>query len=147
MMYQAMSDELLKIAQEVTAYEATRALNKLRELEAKKPTGSEIARGALAGGTAGTVASLARSAVSGGLAKSVREAMQAPTIVGKAGRLTSSALSGAGQSMAGSAAFGSTLPFVRGYLDREAEKAKLREYLGVAKGGKVRRKAKRVLGV
>lgn len=147
MMYASMRDELSKIASTVSSKDAVEALGRLRDLESSKPKPSEIARGALAGGVAGTASSLARGLVSGGVRQSVGDALKAPTAVGKVGRLAGSALQGLGTSMAGSAAFGATLPFVRRRLDQEAEKAKLREYLGVASGGKIRREAKKVLGV
>ena len=148
MMFEAMADELMKIAAEgVSAYEAVKAINRLKKIEKNKPTGGEIARGALAGTAAGTTAMAARAAVSGEMAKGIRGALQAPTIGGKLLNLGRGALKGVGTTAAGSAAFGATLPAARRYLDTEAEKATLREYLGTSKGGKARQRVKRVLGV
>jgi hypothetical protein len=123
------------------------ALKKLRELEAQKPSAGQVARGALAGGVAGMAASSARGLVSGGIKSSITDALQAPTAAGKVGRLAGGAVKGLGSAMAGSAAFGSTMPFVRGYLDREAEKATLKQYLGSGEGGRARQQIKRTLGV
>ena len=139
MMYAAMFDELTKFAEgEVSTSEAVTALKRLRELEARKPTAGQVARGAVAGSVGGMAASLARGAVSGKLREGVGEALQAPTVGGKLKALGKGALKGAGEAAAGSAAFGATVPFVRQYLDTGAEKAKLKEYLGTSKRGRVR---------
>lgn len=146
MMYEAMRDELEKIA-DVSHYEAASAMRRLRQIEREKPGGDEVARGAIAGSAAGVASRAAGGLMSGDIVKGTREALKAPTVAGKIGKLGLGALRGAGSSMAGSAAFGTTLPFVRRHLDREAEKAKLEDYLGTSKGGTTRRKAKRMLGV
>ena len=150
-MMHSFADEFLLLSKEagddVSRTEALGALRRLRKLEHTKPEAGEIARGALAGGVAGTASSLARGVVSGSLRSGVAEAMKAPTARGKASKLVGGAAKGIGSSMAGSAAFGSTLPFVRRQLDRGAEKAKLRDYLGNSRGGKVRREVRKTLGV
>ncbi len=154
-MYAAMFDELTKIAEdEVERSEAIGAIKRLRELEAKKPTGAQLARGALTGAMVGPAAALAGRAVSGQLGKGIREgvgtAMQAPTKGGKALGLAK-ALGGGIRSLGGAAAsgavFGAALPTVRGHLESESEKETLRQYLGGGEKGLVRRKMKRTLGV
>ena len=148
MMYKSMLDELLKIASsDVSTSQALKSLERLKQIEDNKPTGGEIARGALAGTAAGTAALTARSLVTGGLVKGVRAAMTAPTTGGKLVGLGKGALEGLGSTAAGSAAFGATLPAARRYLDTEAEKATLRGYLGTSKKGRLRGKVTRVLGV
>lgn len=129
MNFLSFSDEFLKLSA-VTREEAEGALKRLKTLEETKPTAGQVARGALAGSAAGTTAALASNLLSGNLAKGVREAWKAPTIAGKVGKMGLSALRTAGGAAGGSAAFGATLPTVRGHLDRQAEIAKLKEYLG-----------------
>ncbi len=149
MMLAAMSDELLKIAEEeITAQEAVQAMKRLRKLEREKPTGGQLARGALTGALVGPAAATASKLVGGGMGEAARKAMsKSKHPVGKALALGSAAVRGLAAPAASGAVFGAGLPIVRGELERGSEKAKLREYLGVARGGKVRRKAKRVLGV
>lgn len=145
-MYEAMRDELFKIA-EISTREAVESLKKLKELEEAKPDPSAIARGALAGGLAGTASTAARGITTGDIFKGVGKALKEPTVARKAGKILGGAAKGVGGALAGSAAFGATLPFARRYLDREAEKAKLRDYLGVSSRGKVRREVAKTLGV
>jgi len=147
MMYEAMLDELIKIADDVSTFEAVRAIKRLKKIEKNKPTAAEIGRGALAGTAAGTTAAVARGLVTGDVVRGVGKAMRSPTLKGKAWNLGKSAVKGLGATAAGSAAFGATLPAARRYLDTESEKATLRDYLGDSRGGSTRRRVKRVLGV
>lgn len=148
MMYAAFLDELQKIAEDVSAREAVGALKRLKQLERDKPTGGQLARGALTGALVGPAASAANKLVSGGLGEAASKAMKGPKHpVGKALSLGAAAARGLAAPAASGAVFGAGLPMVRRQLDQGAEKAKLREYLGVAKGGKTRREAKKVLGV
>lgn len=146
-MMHSMRQELEKIAEGTSTAEAVEALRRLKELEANKPSASQIARGAVAGTAAGLAAQVAREGVSGGLKKGIGEALKAPTVKGKLWGLGKGALTNLGATAAGSAAFGATLPMARQYLDSGAEKARLREYLGTSKRGRTRREVAKVLGV
>lgn len=149
MLMSSMRDELVKIAAGISTAEAVEALRRLRELEEKRPTGGQVARGALAGTAAGTLASLASDVAKGapGIRESVGEAMKAPTLAGKAGRLGLSALKGVAGKAAYAGTFGATMPVVRQYLDTGVEKAKLREYLGTNKRGRIRSEVVKTLGL
>jgi hypothetical protein len=162
-----LGDELSKIA--VSRQEAEIAYRRLKELEETKPTVGELGRGALAGATIGTLGGLVSKAISPGAPitgeggkvvgrgisgldelvegfKGLRGAKLkgAPKIVGKgllhAGRLIAAPA-------AASAVFGAGLPIARGYLDREAEKETLEQYIDKSKRGKLRREIKRHMGV
>lgn len=148
------ADELTKIADNVSSQEAIAAVKRLRELDANKPTADQLARGALTGALVGPAAALANRAVSGelgkGISSGVSQAMSAPTRGGKAlglGKALVGGIRGLGGAAAGSAVVGAGLPSVRRHFDQEAEKAKLRDYLGQSRGGHVRTSVKKALGV
>jgi len=146
MNFNSFSDEFLKLSA-VTREEAEASLKRLKTLEETKPTAGQIARGALAGGVAGTASQLAKGLVTGDLKRGIATAMEQPTARGKMNALAVSALKNVGGTLAGSAALGSTLPTLRGHLDREAEKEKLREFLGQKADSRAHRKVKKVLGL
>lgn len=146
-----MLDEMTKLcAEDVSRHEAVDALKRLKKLESEKPTASQLSRGALAGGIVGVGSNLARGLVKGEVTEGLSEAMRAKGVGGKAlalGKSLGRGLHNSAASAAGSATFGALMPVVRGHLDREAEKDKIREYLGREKGGKLRRASKKYLGV
>ena len=146
-MWASMRHELQKLAATTSAAEAAAALQRLHELEGKRPTSSQVARGAVAGTVAGLAGQLAGGAIKGDLKRGLVEAMQAPTLGGKLLNVGKGALTNAGATAARSAAFGATLPLVRQYLDTGSEKAKVHEYLGSGKKGRVRTEVTKVLGV
>lgn len=147
----SMLEELTKLcAAEVTEQEAAAALKRLQELEATKPTSAQVARGAASGALVAPAATFANKLVGGGVGKGISEAVKAPGIKGKLLGLGGATLGGGRQLLAASAGsaigFG-TVPLVRGYLDREAEKEKLKKYLGTSRRGKLRGNIKSHLGV
>lgn len=147
----SMLEELTKLcAGEVTEGEARAALGRLQKLEAEKPTASQLTRGAAAGAIAAPGVTLIREAVGGGLGKGISEAWKRPGVGGKLTGLGIGAAKGLRASAAASAgtaaAFGG-IPVIRNYLDREAEKEKLRNYLGVSQRGRFGRTVKKYVGV
>lgn len=154
-MYATMFDELTKFAEsEVDTAEAVGALKRLRKLEAKKPSGAQLARGALTGALVGPAALLASQAVKGGLGKNIvggiSKAWKAPTKAGKAlglAKALGSGVRGLSGAAASGAVFGAGLPTLRGHLESEAEKATIRQYLGGEDAGTMRGKVRRTLGV
>lgn len=151
MTYKYMREELSKLcAEDVTRGDAVAALSKLRKLEREKPTAEELTRGGVAGGLTGVLARGASGLASGDVAKGLGGALRQKGVGGKAlglGKALGKGLHSSASSAAGSATFGAGLPTIRRHLDREAEKDKLRGYLGEARGGKVRSRAKKYLGV
>jgi hypothetical protein len=161
--YDTMMDELVKLCAmkftteggvvklaQVTTQEAAGALKRLRELERKKPTPEQLTRGALAGSIVGPAGLMASKLVGGGVGKGLAEALRAKGAGGKAKGLAKALWGGTrqlGGAAASGAVFGAGLPTARSVLDREAEKEKLRQYLGTSKRGKLRRKASKYLGV
>lgn len=157
--YTFMCYEMLKTAArddgEVSTVEAVQALKRLRKLEATKPKPEELARGAIAGGIVGTGAGLASTALSPGGLSNLASGFKGTFSRGVKGVPTSLAKGAlhAGRAIlapaAGSAVFGAGLPVVRSHLDREAEKEKLRQYLGDEQGkrSKMRKTITRRLGV
>lgn len=144
----SMRYELEKMAEGISSVEALQAVKKLRDLEANKPKPDEIARGALAGGVAGTASTLARGIVTGDLAKGVGNAVRGSTnLRGALWNMGKGVAKGVGGSLVGSAAFGATLPFARRFLDQEAEKAKLKNYLGQGRSSRTLQTVKETLGV
>ena len=147
----AMADEFLKISQGTSHSEAVESLSKLRRLEREKPTGGELARNALAGVAVMPAVTTASSLVAG--EQPIQKALEARRLTG-VGTIGSALKRGAwksGRGLAGAAlsgaVLGAGLPLARGYLHREAEKETLRDYLGVSKRGKTRKKVKKELGV
>ena len=126
-------------------------MTRLRKLEKQKVTPEQLTRGALAGGVTGTLARTVNTVATGALPGAVADAVRAPGgLKGKSKALGKSVLTGlreSGGAAAGGATYGAALPSIKGHLDREAEKSKLREYVGESRGGAVRNKAKKYLGV
>jgi hypothetical protein len=167
-----LQSAFFKLSQDVTRGEAEDALRRLRKLEREAPTSGELSRNALAGAAVMPAVTTASSLVAGNqpLQESIKEYREAkkalkaappgpqgktvamkpgaPSTLGKA---VKRGLWRSGRGMAGAAlsgaVLGAGLPVARGYLHREAEKEKLREYLGVSKRGKLRRRVKKQLGV
>lgn len=146
MNFDSFSDEFLKLSA-VTREEAEASLKRLKTLQETKPTAGQIARGALAGSVAGTASQVAKGLVTGDVKRGIVHVLEQPTTRGKAKALAAGALKNFGGTLAGSAALGSTLPVIRGHLDREAEKEKLREFLGQETNSPAHRKVKKVLGL
>lgn len=144
-----MCAELVKMANapddDVSSWEAARALQTLRKLEREKPTIGELGRGAIAGSAAGLASRAASSLADGSMVRGIADSVAKPGMGNKVTSLAGKAATNIGATVAGSAAFGTTLPFVRRTLDREAEKEKLRRYLDQTKGGKIRRMAARAV--
>jgi hypothetical protein len=148
--YQSMRRELDAKLAEITPEQASTALQRLEDLESAKPTGGQLARGALAGAAAGPISLLASKGVSGEALRGLQSAVAAPGLAGKARGLLQ-ASKGAGRMVlersAGGAALGAIMPNVKHRLDTEAEMAKLREFMGTSNTGPVRGVVKRTLGV
>lgn len=147
--------ELTKLADEVSAAEAVAAMKRLRELEKEKITPGQMARSALAGGAAGITGQIVRETASGTPFKAIKGVIQEnPRLAGKVlglGKAGLKGLHGMGATALGSAALVTAAPFYRRHLHREAEKAKLKEFVG---GGgdqtqlqQTRGRVKRFLGV
>jgi hypothetical protein len=138
-----MLEEFVKLcAGEITQQEAAAALQRLKKLEAERPTTAQLGRGAAAGAIVAPVVTLLNKAVAGGTGKEFGKAIRAPTTRGRVLGMGKALLGGGRQlaaASAGSAAFGATLPEVRGYLDRKAEKEKLEQYLGISQRGRLRK--------
>lgn len=149
--YFFMREELEKLcAREVSRGDAVSALAKLKELENTRPTPEQVTRGAVAGGLTGIIAKGAGGLVSGDVAKGLASGLKAPGVGGKlvgAGKALGRGLHGSAAAAASSAAFGASLPVIRSHLDREAEKNKLRTYLGQGGGGRVQQTSKKYLGI
>jgi len=122
-----------KLASEVTTPEAVKAYKRLKKLEEGKPRAGEIGRGAAVGAVTVPIATLAHRAISGPKAR----------IPNRLWPGVRPMLASAGYG----SVFGGVMPAARQKLEREAEKQKLREYLGTHKRGKLRRKIKRTVGI
>lgn len=151
---QSIFHGFFKLAQSVSRMEAEDALRRLRKLERDAPTAGELSRNALAGAAVMPVMGTVSGLVSG------KQPLQEQLRLFREGAATAAptrraawkkGISGTGRGMLASAvsgvALGAGMPLVRGYLHREAEKEKLRDYLGVSKRGKLRGKVKKQLGV
>lgn len=153
MNYETMRGELTKLcAVDVSRGDAVDALSRLRKLEKEKVTAEQLTRGAATGAIVGPLAALASKTVGGDTGKAFRKALSTAGSgrAGKAKAVGKAALMGVrglGAAASSGAVFGSALPTVRGHLDREAEKDTLRDYVGESRSGKMRRKAKKYLGV
>lgn len=116
----------------VSREEAEQALGRLQNLESTKPTAGELARGAAVGAAITPLATLAGRVVSGdkllGDLAEKTEGIKNPKLrtLGKG----VAALRNLGSSAASGAFFGGAIPAVRGEVEREAERKKLRNYLG-----------------
>lgn len=132
--YEFMCLELIKLAQEahneVSPEEAVAAHKQLQRLTKSAPTKGQLLRGAVSG-----AAILPMFAVGANLIKG-----KAPKTLGQFGReAAADALRGA--------AIGSVLPLTRQHMNVEAEKEKIRRYLGTSELTPTRSKVRRVLGV
>lgn len=132
----AMTEELMKLGQPVSSTEAEGALKRLNKLDEAKPSGGELARGAIAGTGLSVAGNLLGSTISGTRAPLRAAVAGAPTL---------------GKQIAGAAIpgviVGAALPLVRRHMDVEAEKEKLRSHLGISNHGAVRSQIKQTLGV
>jgi hypothetical protein len=137
--YTFMCYEMLKLAAEepdVTSEEAMDAARQLRRLHKSKQTKGQLLRGAVSGAAILPVF-----------------AQGANIIKGKVPHLPSGGLNynKLGREVAGDAlrgaAIGSLLPMARQHMNTEAEKEKLKRYLGTSEVGPTRSKVRRVLGV
>jgi hypothetical protein len=134
----------------VTYTEAARALKRLDKLERNKLTREELQRGALTGAMVGPAALAAGTLVGGGAEGAISGALKKPSVGKGLKSLGLSALKGKRKLLgaaASGAVFGAGLPTVRRKLEEASEKEKLREYLGVSKGGRLRRRITKELGV
>lgn len=140
MMFEAMAEELLKIAEEgVSTQEASDAFRRLRSLEKSAPTKGQLLRGAgvgaIAGAGAGALADVIQGSGGGGDAKK-----RLGKVLATGGRkVLARATTGA--------IYGGALPYARHKLERGAEMQKLREYVGERKRGMLRGKIRRVTGL
>lgn len=132
-MISAFADEFLKLAA-VTPEEAAAAYQKLQKLESQTPTAAELGRGALAGSAVGILSTGASNLASGNLKRGVQNALKEKTWGGRLKAMGRSALQAGAGSAAGSATFGAALPLIRRRLDRNAEIAKLKEFVGQEPG-------------
>lgn len=126
--------QLTKLADEVSSTEAVTALKRLKKLEKSKPTLGEIGRGTLVGATAGPLATLAHRAIAGPAGRAGIKALYP----GVRPLLAAAGYGGV---------FGGAMPAARHKLEREAEKQKLREFVGQSRRGKVRGTVKKYMGV
>lgn len=104
--------------QTISEGEAEYSLQRLKRLEQGRPTADQLARGAAVGAAVGPLASLAFRTIAG---KSVRP-LTDQTFLPKIRQVAAQAGHGA--------IFGGAMPAVTNKLEREAEKSKLRKFLG-----------------
>ncbi len=134
-MWKALADEFQKLAA-VSADQANSALTRLKKLEESKPTGGEIARGAVAGASLGALGNVMGSTIAGTRAPLRALAAGGPTL---------------GRQVAGSLApgvlIGAALPILRRKMDEGAEVETLKNHLGMSQKGPVRSRVKQTLGV
>lgn len=149
--YYFMIEELSKMAgEDVSRSDAVQALARLKKLEDERPTPAQLSRGALAGAIVGPASLASNKLVSGGLKGALSGAAKGQGVKGKAVGVAKGLWGGTkqlGGAAAGAATFGALMPVVRGHLDREAEKDKLRNYLGENDKSTLRRASKKYLGV
>ena len=148
----SMLEEFIKLcASEVSEEEAQRALGRLQQLEAWKPTVGQLSRGALVGAGVAPLATVVNRTVSGQLGKGLTEALKTQGgVKQKALGLGRAAFSGGRQlaaASAGTAAAGALLPQLKMQADQAAEKEKLRQYLGTSSRGPARQKLMEYAGV
>ena len=117
----------------VTRAQATKSLKRLRGLESTKATVGELGRSAGVGAAVGPAAAMAYRVAAGSK--------------GRAGLPIYRGMRDIGAIAAQGGVIGSLLPAGRHKLEREAEKQKLREYVGQRKRGTLRSKIKRTTGV
>lgn len=122
----------------ITREEAERALTRLRKLESSKPTVDELKRGTILGAAASPVATVASRAIGGDplLGQRVRDATSALKGLSGGSKLRAAAkipvlaARNLGASATMGAFFGGGLPAIKSEIEREAERSKLRTYLG-----------------
>lgn len=122
----------------ITREEAERALTRLRKLESSKPTVDELKRGTILGAAASPVATVASRAIGGDplLGQRVRDATSALKGLSGGSKLRAAAkipvlaARNLGASATMGAFFGGGLPAIKSEIEREAERSKLRAYLG-----------------
>lgn len=119
MNFSSFFDELVKLGA-VDATQARASLDRLESMEKSKPTLGQVGRYAGIGAITGPAVSAIGDVIRG-----ERPLAPASSMVGKPG--------GTARSIAARAAVGAltsgAIPLVRGYLDREAEKSKLRQFV------------------
>ncbi len=122
----AVTEGQLKVAAaEVTRQDAQGALGRLEELEATRPTGGQLTRGALVGASVGPIASNISKLISSSKLHSPRE------IVGQA-------VSGA--------MFGGAMPYAKHEVESGAERRKLKSYISAGHGGRLATQIENKLG-
>lgn len=112
-----------KAAPTISENEAGYSLQRLKRLEQGRPTADQLGRGAAVGAAVGPLASLAFRTIAG---KSVRPVTD-QTFLPKLRQVAAQAGHGA--------IFGGAMPAVTNKLEREAEKSKLRKFLGQQEDG------------
>lgn len=141
MTYEAMLDELIKIAideaaSSVSTEEALSAAKRLRRLRKNEPTGGQLIRGAASGAVILPAVGLISNSIKGKIPRNALGQLQ----YGKLGREM------AGDAVRG-AAIGSLLPLSRQYMNTAAEKEKIHQFLGTSERGPTRSKIRQTLGV
>ena len=121
---------LEKLADGISSQQAEDALRRLRDLESSKPSKDQLLRGAGLGAVAGPTAGALGRLIAGGPKRTLAN-------VGR--DIASQAVTGA--------VYGGGLPFARHKLDAEAEKRKLKEYLGYKPKGQLGQRIEKTLGV
>ena len=140
-MYEAMLDELIKIAVDeaasgVSTEEALSAAKRLRRLKKSEPTRGQLLRGAASGAAILPAVGLISNSIKGKIPRNALGQLR----YGKLGREV------AGDAVRG-AAIGSLLPLSRQYLNTAAEKEKIHQFLGTSERGPTRSKVRQTLGV
>lgn len=130
--------QLSKLAVAVSKEDAEKSLKRLRSLNESAPTVGEMGRGAAVGSLVMPLSGLAWRAIAG--AKGRVAGPKGP------GQLWPGARPMAATAAQG-AVLGSLLPAGRHKLEQEAEKQKLREYVGHTRRGTLRGKVKKYTGL
>lgn len=127
-------------APQISREEATTALTRLRGLDTQRMTGEQARRGATLGAIAAPVLSVAQKAIAGDpvFGRPTENAMKAFRAMPKGGPGRFGALAKvpimAARNLAGAAAIGAVgggvMPTVKHEVEREAERGKLRAYIG-----------------
>jgi hypothetical protein len=130
--------QLAKLAAEVTKDDAKRSLKRLKGLDASAPTLGELGRGAAVGSVVMPLSSLAWRAIAG--PKGRVAGPKGPGQLWPGMRPTAA-------TAAQGAVLGSFLPAGRHKLEQEAEKQKLREYVGHTRRGTLRGRVRKYTGI
>jgi hypothetical protein len=125
--------QLNKLAAEISKDDAETSFTRLKKLEDSRPSKGQLLRGALVGGTVAPIANLALRAAAGSKAR-----MGQPIYLGARSQLANAAHG---------AIFGGLVPAGQHKLETEAEKQKLREYVGTHPRGTLRGDIKKVTGL